>query len=213
MSETSEVIQQSNKTALGSSQEKVLLTGDEERLLHSKTTGSDPSSPLQSEETAVSALEDSSLRGLLTREPPEEQAHAQQQQQQQQQTAKIQRPGGSFRVVRLPGEYEPSENERLQTEKRLPEDTFSMVMIAPYRSMSFSFGMLVTFFQFATYILVLIDVTDTSDGVNPFGFPANVDPAVRIAQGMSRHVGLGLFLLYWSCFRLYWVLRIVWSSL
>ena len=213
MSETSEVtddegllqFQQTTNTTLGSSQEKVLLTGDEERRLHCKTTGSDPSSPLQSEETAASAL-------LLTREPPEEQAHVQQQQQQQQ-TATIQRPGGSFRVVRLPGEYEPSENERLQTEKRLPEDTFSMVMIAPYRSMPFSFGMLVTFFQFATYILVLIDVTDTSDGVNPFGFPANVDPAVRIAQGMSRHVGLGLFLLYWSCFRLYWVLRIVWSSL
>ncbi|KAL7555714.1 hypothetical protein ACA910_009879 [Epithemia clementina (nom. ined.)] len=97
-------------------------------------------------------------------------------------TATIQRPGGDYRVLRRPGEHEPSECEQDKIEKRLPEDTFSMVMISPYWTPSFWFGMLVSIFQFATYVLVLVDVTDMSDGVNPFGFPANVDVAVRVAE-------------------------------
>lgn len=104
------------------------------------------------------------------------------QETQQAAAATIQRPAGSFRVVRRPGDYEPAQHELLKVEKRLPEDTFSMIMISSCRTLPFFFGVLITVFQLCTYVLVLVDVIDLSDRVNPFGIPANVDVAVRIAQ-------------------------------
>ena len=98
-------------------------------------------------------------------------------------TDRIQRPAGSVRVFRnFRQSLTTTESERGRVEKRLPEDTFSFVMIAKMGSFPFYYATMIAFFQFSVYVLVCVNVISAKDKTNPIGFPANVPPSVRIAE-------------------------------
>jgi hypothetical protein len=73
----------------------------------------------------------------------------------------------------------------LLTERSLPMDTFSFIIISGPFSLSFLIAIIVFSFQIAIFSLVSVDVIDLSNSRNPFNFPPNVESTVRATQVLA----------------------------
>ena len=73
----------------------------------------------------------------------------------------------------------------LLTERSLPKDTFSFIIISRPLSVPFLIAIIVFSFQIAIFSLVSVDVIDLSNSRNPFNIPTNVESTVRATQVLA----------------------------
>jgi hypothetical protein len=73
----------------------------------------------------------------------------------------------------------------LLTQRSLPKDTFSFIIISSLFSLPFLIAIIVFSFQIAIFSLVSVDVIDLSNSSNPFNIPTNVESTVRATQALA----------------------------
>jgi hypothetical protein len=71
------------------------------------------------------------------------------------------------------------------TERSLPKDTFSFIIISSLFSLPFLIAIIVFSFQIVIFSLVSVDVIDLSNSSNPFHLPPNVESTVRATQVLA----------------------------
>jgi hypothetical protein len=73
----------------------------------------------------------------------------------------------------------------LITQRSLPKDTFSFIIISRLFSLPFLIAIIVFSFQIAIFSLVSVDVIDLDNSRNPFHLPPNVESTVRATQVLA----------------------------
>jgi hypothetical protein len=83
----------------------------------------------------------------------------------------------------------------LLTQRSLPKDTFSFIIISSLFSLPFLIATIVFSFQIAIFSLVSVDVINLSNSSNPFNIPTNVESTVRATQVLAIIIAIVTLLL------------------